>query len=126
MADLDLLVEEAAIPWVESLLCKLGYRQQSQLPREFYDTHHHRMPFVHQQRGTWVEVHRGLSPSGKALAAAGVFSHRHLTSQLRPSTFQGRPVTRLSDALQIVYIASHWAFKFKGIGGALAMLDLPC
>jgi hypothetical protein len=71
-----------------------------------------------------VEGHRGLSPSGTALAAARVFSHRHLTSQLRPSTFQGRPVTRLSDALQIVYTAAHWAFEFKGIGGALAMLDL--
>jgi hypothetical protein len=124
MTDLDFLVEETVIPLVESLLYKLGYRQQSHRPREFYNTHHHRMPFVHPQRGIWVEVHRGLFPSGTKLATTRVFSHPHLTRQLRPSAFQGRPVTRLSDALQIVYIAAHWAFEFKGIGGMLAMLDL--
>jgi Uncharacterised nucleotidyltransferase len=124
MTDLDFLVEETVIPFVESLLYKLGYRQQSHRPREFYNTHHHRMPFLHPQRGIWVEVHRGLFPSSTKLATTRVFSHKHLTSQLRPSAFQGRPVTRLSDALQIVYIAAHWAFEFKGIGGMLAMLDL--
>jgi Uncharacterised nucleotidyltransferase len=124
MTDLDFLVEETAIPSVESLLYKLGYRQQSHRPREFYASHHHRMPFLHPQHGIWVEVHRGLFPSSTTLATTRVFSHQHLTRQLRPSTFQGRPVTRLSDALQIVYIAAHWAFEFKSIGGMLAMLDL--
>jgi hypothetical protein len=124
MRDLDFLVDAAAIPLVESLLCQLGYRQQSHLPQEFYDTHHHCMPFVHPQRGVWVEVHRGLFPSGSNVGMTRVFSHEHLMSQLLPSAFRGRPVTRLSDALQIVYIAAHWAFAFKSIGGMLAMLDL--
>jgi hypothetical protein len=107
MTDLDFFVEETAIPLVESVLYKLGYRQQSHLPREFYDTHHHRMPCLHPQRGIWVEVHRGLFPPSTKLATTRVLSQKHLTSQLRPSAFQGRPVTRLSDALQIVYIAAH-------------------
>jgi len=124
MTDLDFLVEETAIPWVESLLYTLGYRPQSHLPREFYATHHHRMPFFHPQRGIWVEIHRGLFPPSTKLATTKVFSHQHLTSQFRPSAFQGRPVTRLSDALQIVYIAAHWALEFKSIGGMLAMFDL--
>jgi hypothetical protein len=124
MTDLDILVEETAIPWVESRLYTLGYRPQSHLPRDFYATHHHRMPFFHPRRGIWVEIHRGLFPPSTKLATTRVFSHQHLTSQLRPSAFQGRPVTRLSDALQIVYIAAHWAFEFKSIGGMVAMFDL--
>ena len=31
---------------------------------------------------------------------------------------------RLSDELQIVYIAAHWAGKFHVIGGMIAMLDI--
>ena len=124
MRDIDFLVEEAALPTVESLLYKLGYRQQSHLPPQFYETHHHRMPFVHPQRGMWVEVHRGLFPSNTRVGAARVFSHEHVASQLRPSTFQGRSISRLSDALQIAYTASHWAFNFRSIGGMVAMLDL--
>src|SRR5262247_4661410 len=79
MTDLDFLVEETAIPWVESLLYTLGYRPQSHLPREFYATHHHRMPFFHPQRGIWVEIHRGLFPPSTKLATTKVFSHQHLT-----------------------------------------------
>lgn len=124
MSDLDFLVEETAISTVESRLYELGYRQQSHLPLEFYGTHHHRMPFVHPQRGVWVEVHRGLFPSSTELGTARVFSYEYLKSQLRPSVFHGRPVTRLSAALQIVYIAAHWAFAFKGVGGIVALLDL--
>jgi hypothetical protein len=124
MSDLDLLVEEAAIPIVEAILAKLGYRQQSHIPWEFYDTHHHRMPFVHPRRCVWVEVHRGLFPPHTQLGMARVFGLEHLTRQLRPSTFRGRPVTRLSDALQIAYTAAHWASAFKGVGGVVAMADL--
>ncbi len=124
MRDIDVLVEEAALPAVESVLFTLGYRQQSHYPPAFYATHHHSMPFVHPQRGVWVEVHRGLFPSTSHMGADWVFSREHLQSQLRPSSFQGRKVTRLSEALQLVYIASHWAFEFQAIGGMAAMLDL--
>jgi hypothetical protein len=124
MRDIDILVDEAALPIIESLLCALGYRQQSTNPPSFYDTHHHRMPFVHPQRGVWVEVHRGLFPAHSRVGTDRIFGLEHLDSQLRPSTFRGRPVTRLSDALQIVYIASHWALDFQPIGGIIAMLDL--
>jgi hypothetical protein len=124
MRDIDFLVEEAALPTVESLLYKLGYRQQSHLPPQFYESHHHRMPFVHPQRGVWVEVHLGLFPSNTRVGAARIFSHEHVASQLRPSTLQGRSISRLSDALQIAYTASHWAFDFNSMGGMVAMLDL--
>src|SRR5262249_30951976 len=41
MRDLDILVDEAALPTVEAILSTLGYRQQSPRPPTFYATHHH-------------------------------------------------------------------------------------
>jgi hypothetical protein len=124
MRDIDLLVEETNLPVVESLLYKLGYRQQSHNSPEYYETHHHLMPFVHPQRGVWVEVHRRLFSANTRVGTDKVFGGDHLKTQLRPSAFHGRQITRLSDALQIVYIASHWASDLKCRGGMVAMLDL--
>lgn len=124
MRDIDFLVDAEAIPAVEALLRQLGYRQQSHNPPEFYATHHHRMPFLHPHRNIWVEVHQQLFPASSRVSTDRVFGLQHLTTQCRPATFQERPVRRLSDALQIVYIASHWATEFRGIGAMVAMLDL--
>ncbi|MGH7773743.1 MAG: nucleotidyltransferase family protein [Candidatus Binatia bacterium] len=124
MRDMDFLVEDADLEAVEAILLKLGYRQQSEGPAEFYETHHHSMPLFHPQRGVWVEVHRGLFGSKSRVGADKVFSRENLKNQLRPSEFQGRKVARFSDELQIVYIASHWAQNFQAIGGTIAMLDV--
>src|SRR5262245_52923796 len=64
MRDIDIMVEEAFHPAVESLLVTLGYRQRSRssYPAAFFATYHHSMPFFHAQRRVWVEVHRGLFP----------------------------------------------------------------
>jgi Uncharacterised nucleotidyltransferase len=78
MRDLDVLVDEAALPTVESILSTLGYRQQSHLPPTFYATHHHSMPFVHPARGLWVEVHRGLFPPASRLGTDRLFSREVL------------------------------------------------
>jgi hypothetical protein len=124
MRDIDFLVEEAALPLVESQLSKLGYRQQSDSSPEFYQTHHHSMPFFHEQRGVWVEVHRGLfSPKGDA-PGDKILRLESVKSQLRLAAFQGRKVSRLSDELQIVYIASHWSRDFNAVGAMIAMLDV--
>lgn len=124
MRDIDFLVEEADLPSVEALLFKLGYRQQSDRPHEFYQEHHHSMPFLHPQRGIWVEVHRGLfSPKGY-LSSDQFLSLENIEPHLRLSEFRGRKVNRLSDELQIVYIASHWGRDFTVIGAMIAMLDI--
>ena len=124
MRDMDFLVDAETIPTVEAILRQLGYRQQSHNPPEFYATHHHRMPFFHPRRHIWVEVHQQLFPAYNRVSTDRVFSLPHLKTQCRPSTFQGRSVRRLSDALQIIYIASHWATEFRGIGAMVALLDL--
>jgi hypothetical protein len=124
MRDIDFLVEAGAHPTVESLLFKLGYHQESKSSPEVYERHHHNMPFFHPKRGIWVEVHRGLFPRKSKVGAEQLFSLDHFITQLRPSEFQGREINRLSDELQLVYIASHWAQNFQAIGGMVAMLDI--
>jgi hypothetical protein len=123
MRDLDVLVDDAALPAVEAILFTLGYRQQSSQPQSFYATHHHSMPFVHPTRGLWVEVHRGLFPPASALGADRLFSQEILQQQRQPSVFQGHAVFRLSPELQLVYMAAHWASEFGRIGGLITLLD---
>ena len=123
MRDLDVLVDDAALPAVEAILATLGYRQQSQLPPTFYATHHHSMPFVHPTRGLWVEVHGGLFPPASAPGTDRLFSQKVLQQQRQPSVFQGHEVFRLSPELQLVYLAAHWALAFQRIGGLIALLD---
>jgi hypothetical protein len=124
MRDIDLLVEREAIPTIEAVLAKLGYVQPPQRSAAFYETHHHDAPFVHPETGLWVDVHRRLVPSTSALREDTVFSIETLKRELRPSTFRGRPVRRLSDELQIVYLACHWAQRLQVVGGMVTMVDL--
>ena len=124
MRDIDFLVEENAVPFVNKILSKLGYFQPSNSHGDFYATHHHEAPYFHPKKHLWVEVHHGLVPPRSRLATDKVFGLENLRSQIRPSLFAGRKVNRLSDELQIVYIACHWAANFDFISGMVAMLDV--
>ena len=122
MRDIDVLVDEAHIPRVERVLQSLGYQQQSDCPAEFYRSHHHTMPFHHPKTGVWVEVHRGLFRGVRG--ALRPFDAATIEAECRRSDLNGRPVGRLSDELQCVYTAAHWALDFPGVGGMAPMLDL--
>jgi Uncharacterised nucleotidyltransferase len=124
MRDIDFLVEDGDLARVDSLLFKLGYRQRFKNLREFYQGHHHGMPWFHPQRGVWVEVHRALFPAKSPLGADARFRPESLRRQLTTSEFHGRPVKRFSDELQLLYIASHWGSDFQAVGGAVAILDV--
>jgi hypothetical protein len=124
MGDIDILADEAALPTLQALLIELGYRPQSDYPAEFYATHHHIMPMFHPRRRVWVEVHRALFPRGSAAGLDQVFSREAVASELQPSSFRGQRVNRLSHELQLVYLASHWAFGFKQERAMVGMLDV--
>jgi len=126
MRDIDVLVEHEAVPLLEGLLSKLGYCQASDRPPAFYATHHHGAPFFHPDTGVWVDVHHALVASTSALRADRVFRVEHLKAELRPSRFGGRPARRLSDELQLVHLACHWAHRFQVLGGMVAMVDVAC
>jgi hypothetical protein len=124
MRDIDVLVEDEAVPGIEAVLAKLGYVQPPQRSAAFYETHHHGAPFVHHTTGVWVDVHRRLVPPTSALRWDTAFSLETLRRELRPSTFRDRPVRRLSDELQIVYLSCHWAQRLQLVGGMVTMTDL--
>jgi hypothetical protein len=124
MGDIDVLVDREDIPTVESALTEMGYGRRLLKSPEFYEAHHHTAPFFHPQRKVWVEIHRGLVPRWKPVGEDKVFSADNVRAERRPAEFRGRPVTRLSDELQVVYLASHWAFDFKRVGGVVALLDM--
>jgi hypothetical protein len=127
MRDIDFLVAEADLPTVESLLGKLGYFQPQKISISPGSGRHHSSPFFHSRRGIWIEVHWGLFSSLSIFATDPLFHPDHVATQLRLSTFQGRPVTRLSAELQLVYIAAHWHHQYNILaveGAMIAMVDL--
>jgi hypothetical protein len=124
MLDIDVLVDPAALEPVESTLLQLGYGRRSKNPPEFYETHHHTTPFHHPRTHVWVEVHRGLFPVQSPLGSDRIFGPENLAAERRPAKFRGQPVNRLSDELQLVYLACHWASDLRRVGGMVPMLDL--
>lgn len=125
MGDIDILVDgEDDIASVQAQLLRLGYRAESDYPPEFYATHHHVRPLFHPRRRVWIEIHRGLFPTSSRVGADPVFSLDNVRAEIRPSTFRGTPVNRLSDELQLIYLASHWAFGLKHARGIVGMLDV--
>lgn len=124
MRDIDFLVDQGAVGEVESVLSGLGYRQLSDRPPAFYESHHHSSPFVHPDTGIWVEVHHALFAARSPFGSEGTFTAPNLTTQLRSSEFSGRPVRRLSDELQVVYVACHWAHGLRAVGGMVALADM--
>ena len=125
MSDIDLLVgTAAAAASVETQVLELGYRHASPYPPDFYETHHHLRPLVHSRTRVCVEIHQGLFPPSSRIATERAFSRANLAAELRPSSFRNCRVNRLSEELQVVYIASHWAFALSRVGGIVGMLDL--
>ena len=124
MADIDILVDEQDLEQVESSLRQLGYEQTSRQQAEFYQDHHHSMPFYHAQKNIWFEVHHRLFAPRFAQADCSAFSAATLDQEKRPGEYAGRPVYRFSAELQLVYIAAHWAFTYSMDGEVRAMVDV--
>jgi hypothetical protein len=106
MGDIDILVPREACEAVESSLLRIGYRPEPNHPRN--DNMHHAPPLLQPERNVWVELHTNLFPRHEYLAQSTLFSSSNVDAQSTTSTFQGRSVRRLSDELQIAYIASSW------------------
>jgi hypothetical protein len=105
MGDIDILVSEASREKVEAALTARGYRRSE---CEMDDGSAHGVPLFHGARHVWVDVHTALFPKGSALLSDALFSPAQIELQSVASTFHGRPVLRLTNELQLVYIASYW------------------
>ena len=105
MGDIDILVPQEAFACIESALMRRGYRPSDM---DMGEDAYHGTPLLHKERQVWVEIHTALFPKSAALRQNHLFSPSHLAAQSVASTFHGRPVLRLADELQLVYIASYW------------------
>jgi len=81
------------------------------------------MPFYHPDTGVWVEVHTALFPAKSGIHDSTAFHHNNVMQNLVSSRFNGREIYRLSDELQLLYIAAHWCRDLKIIGGSVALFD---
>ncbi len=114
MGDIDILVPACAKTTVESTFVNLGYRPQKHYQHR--DGAHHGAPLFHPRRRVWIELHTALFPEDADLRYGRIFSPSHVAAHTIASTFQGCPVKRLTDELQLVYIASSWVRDLAGHG----------
>ena len=106
MGDIDILVPARDYELVESTFLRQGY-----IPKPDYEVDQwspHGAPMFHPQRQVWFEVHTALFPGNTGLRSNETFSPESVAAQSVASTFHGRPVFRLANELQLVYIASYW------------------
>jgi hypothetical protein len=106
MGDIDILVRADELALAESTLLACGY-----IRKPDYDVEPgspHGAPLWHPQRRVWVEVHTALFPEGSGLRSNEFFSPASVAGQSVASSFDGRPVYRLTNELQLAYIASYW------------------
>jgi len=124
MRDIDILVDVREVDKVEEILSSLGYEQRSTYSKEFYESLHHTMPWQHCKEDIWIEVHKRLFPKTSPCYNSPVFQLDVVQNERLLDDFYGLKVYRLSKEFQIVYIATHWAERFKQIGGLFALLDI--
>lgn len=106
MGDIDLLIPELAYEAVEAALLRRGYIPRSDRPLD--EGSYHGVPLLHPKRRVWVELHTALFPQSARVRRNGLFSPSQIAAQSVASTFHGRPVSRLTDELQLIYLAAYW------------------
>lgn len=114
MGDIDILVPEADVERVESTLIRSGLVPASD--RMQPEGAHHGTPLYHPRHHVFIEVHSALFPRSSALSSGAVFGPAHISACSVASTFQGRQVYRLSNELQLAYIASSWVRDLSRYG----------
>lgn len=124
MGDIDVLAPPHLYDSLQSLLLKLGYQQSSELPEEFYTTHHHAMPFYHPSKHLWIEVHHALFSPSSTLAHEPCFAPSAVVAQSIPYTFRGIPARRLDEELHLIYVCSHWGSTLNLERGLIPILDV--
>lgn len=106
MGDIDILVPAVDFERVEVSLIDSGLiRASAQLEPE---GSYHGIPLYHPRRRIWIEIHSALFPKGSDFGGGELFSPAQIAAHSIDSSFLGRPVYRLTDELQLVYIAASW------------------
>jgi len=72
------------------------------------DGSHHGAPLFNPQKRVWLEIHTALFSKGASVLGDHLFGRSHVEAQTATSGFRGRVIHRLSDELQLAYIAGYW------------------
>ena len=105
MTDIDILVSEESYPSVEALLVRRGYRHG---PHTLRADAHHGVPLMHPKCRVWLELHTALFHKGSSFRGNGAFSSMQILQESVDSSLVDLPVRRLTNELQLAYIASYW------------------
>lgn len=128
MGDIDILVDKQCYFDVEAALLDLGYRRHTHRRTGTWSGHHHGPPLFDPKRKVWVEIHTDLFPNDSQIKTATVFSQPSVQAERVAYRFHDRDVWRITDELQLVYIASYWprdlSYGFSRIGLATPLPDL--
>lgn len=124
MGDIDICIPRAHQSAFEAQLRALGFRQTSHMPAEFFERHHHSMPFRHPEWGVWVEVHTRLFPPKSPLADDPRFALVSIEPQLRTLEVLGAPARVMSNELQLLYACTRWLEELDIERGLFPVLDV--
>lgn len=105
MSDIDILAPAEAYADIETELLASGFTRS--LDGHSEDSHHG-PPLYDAGHRVWVELHRQLFPKSSGLQQGMIFSPEQVAQSAVASTFRGRPVRRLNNELQLVYVAASW------------------
>lgn len=123
MADLDLLVPEAAIGTVVTLLQERGYQAKAQIGTEILDHFtilHHLPPFVHPESNICVELHVTIAPPNRFYS----IDIAELWAAAQPLPMAGSAAFTLAPEDLLLYTCMHATYRHLFELGARFLCDV--
>lgn len=126
MGDIDILVPYNNINHVKSVLLELGYVQKSENSEDYYETHHHLMPFYNEDKNVWIEVHTGLFSKKSMFEIENAFSLENIRKNYKNCVNDeyGIKARMLSPELHLIYSCIHWIDDLKIYKTPLQLIDM--
>lgn len=123
MADLDLLVPEAAMGTAVTLLLARGYQPASQIGTEVLDHFtilHHLPPFVHPESNICVELHATIAPPNRFYSV----DIAELWAAAQPLPVAGASAFTLAPEDLLLYTCMHATYRHLFELGARFLCDV--
>ena len=126
MSDIDLLVLEKDTASLNTILNKIGYIQTSEYSNEFYESHHHSMPYYNKNNNVWIEVHTHIFAKESPVINDKVFNLDNIRENSLPvnNDLYGDKVKYISPELQLIYTCNHWAEDFNTQKCGIQFIDI--
>ncbi len=115
MSDIDLLISKKDTDMLESILIQLKYKQTSKNSHEYYETHHHSMPFYNKKNNTWIEVHTHLFSNTTDVINDDLFNIKKMAMNTMPmkSHQYNDNIKQFSPEFHLIYTCVHWAEDYN-------------